>query len=178
MRSWSRAVVAASIAVCIVLLAACSTGSGASRAEGSSSADALLASEGFPCRQLRVTRAEGTVTDSCVWVADTPALRSRGLMGVTDPALGSRGALAFASESDLRDAFWMVDTVVPLTVVWIDARGQVLGSADMEPCTTARDACPRASSPVPWRLAVEIPVGTAVERGLVPGSTVTLGDDC
>ena len=140
--------------------------------------DELLAGEGFPCRTLRVTAADGTVIDRCVWVADTPVRSDRGLTGVTDPSLGGRGAMVFAPGADSTAAFWMYETLVPLTVVWVDAGGSVIGSADMQPCTTAADRCERFRAPAPWRLAVEVPLGAAGTLGLVPGSTVELLGDC
>lgn len=170
--------VAALLSSCLVLACGDAAPRTEARAPASAATDALLAREGFPCRTLRVERADGTVTESCVWVADTPERSARGLQGVTDPSLGARGAMVFAPGIDSTSAFWMVDTLVPLTVVWIDSAGAVLGSADMEPCTSDPARCERYSSPAPWRSAVEIPKGEAEERGLVPGSTVSLGAPC
>lgn len=148
------------------------------RERAKSSTDDVMARGGFPCRTLRVTAADGTVTDRCVWVADTPERMARGLMGVTDPELGGRGALVFAPGTDSELEFWMVDTLVPLTVVWVDAGGSVIRSADMQPCTTTEQRCERHGAGVPWRLAIEVPSGADGPMGLVPGARIELLGDC
>lgn len=181
LRRWTGPAVALLFALVVVLAAGCGDRvppATESTQQARAATDELLAREGFPCRTLRVTTADGTVTDRCVWVADTPALSDRGLMGVTDPMLGGRGAMVFAPGADSLTDFWMVDTLVPLTLVWIDAAGSVIGSADMEPCTSGVASCQRFRARVPWRLAVEVPIGTAAGLGLVPGSRVELLGDC
>ena len=53
-----------------------------------------------------------------VWpviIADTPAARQRGLMGVSDfAALGGYAAMVFIFDADTDGAFWMRDTPLPL----------------------------------------------------------------
>jgi len=139
--------------------------------------DQQLRAAGFGCRELVVTADDGTTRTSCIWVADTPALQQRGLMGVDDPDLGGRPAMAFVFDEPTAAGFWMKDTRIPLTAVWIADDGRVTGSVDMDPCLEG-SACPITSAPAPSRLAIEVPRGGASALGLVPGARIALGDDC
>ena len=56
-----------------------------------------------------------------VMVADTPELRARGLMNVTD--LGPWAGMVFLWEEPTDGGFWMKNTLIPLTVYWIDTQG-------------------------------------------------------
>ncbi|MBU1865372.1 MAG: DUF192 domain-containing protein, partial [Actinobacteria bacterium] len=70
-----------------------------------------------------------------VWrvaVADTPALRSRGLMGVTD--LGSVRGMLFLWPNDTAGGFWMKDTLIPLDIAFFDAAGVLVDLVSMTPC--------------------------------------------
>lgn len=134
--------------------------------------------QGFTEVTLIVTRADGTVEVHCVWLADTVALRDLGLMNVTDPDLGGPGAMVFRFDTDTSVPFWMKDTLLPLSIAWIDGAGSVVTTADMEPCPTGTSDCPRSSSSRPYRLAIEVAQGRLQEWGLVSGSTVRLGSAC
>lgn len=137
----------------------------------------LLRSEGFPCRTLTVRSSDGTVATSCVWAAATPELRERGLMGVTDSSIGGGDAMAFVFPSTSTESFWMRDTPIPLTVVWVADSGAVLGSTDMVPCPSGT-TCPTYAPPGRYALAVEVARGRAPELGLIAGAIVTLDGPC
>lgn len=141
-------------------------------------ADALLRTEGFECRALEVRDADGTITTSCVWAANTPELRERGLMGITDPSIGGRDAMVFTFPSPSTAPFWMKDTLIPLTVVWVGADGIVLGSTDMTPCDSSTPECPTYPPPGRYSMAIEVARGRAPDLGLEPGATVTFGEPC
>ena len=177
-----RATVAAVLLVgASIVLAACSAGDGGgapeSRPAPSQEAYSYLRDEGFGCRWLTV-RAEGSPERrTCTWVADTEAQRERGLMGVTDPDLGGPGAMVFDFDRPTTGGFWMKDTLLPLTVVWVGPDGRVLGSTDMTPCP-AGSTCPVYPPPGPYTMAIEVARGRAAGFGLVPGAIVVLGDPC
>jgi uncharacterized membrane protein (UPF0127 family) len=90
-----------------------------------------------------------------VAIADTPALRSRGLMGVTD--LGGLDGMLFVFEESTVGGFWMKDTLVALDIAFFDADGVFVDVFPMEPCT--EDPCPVYHPQGPYRYAVETPVG-------------------
>ena len=91
-----------------------------------------------------------------VAIADTPALRSRGLMGVTD--LGGLDGMLFVFEESIDGGFWMKDTLIALDIAFFDADGAFVDRFTMEPCTG--DPCPVYRSSGSYRYAVEAPAGS------------------
>jgi uncharacterized membrane protein (UPF0127 family) len=126
--------------------------------------------EGFDLVQARVTAADGEVCELCVWLADQPDLRRRGLMGVTD--LGDGAAMAFVYPRPTTTSFWMRDTLLALSIAFFDAEGAFLDSFDMEPCTTP--TCPSHPTPLQFTVAVEVTQGGLDELLMVPGSSLEL----
>jgi uncharacterized membrane protein (UPF0127 family) len=120
-----------------------------------------------------------TVADRplCAWVADTEALRDRGLMDVR--SLGQADAMVFRFNEPTDVAFYMYRTVLPLTVVFVSAAGRVSDIIDMEPCTDQDAAkCPRYQASTPYQAAVEVPRGNAASLGFSVGSIVTYRSNC
>jgi uncharacterized membrane protein (UPF0127 family) len=65
-------------------------------------------------------------------IADSPSLRSQGLMGVTD--LGDLDGMLFYWRHEAHGGFWMKDTPIPLDIVWFNEDGSYAGRASMTPC--------------------------------------------
>ncbi len=173
----TRRAVGAGLVAAALLVAGCSSGSTAVEQPAGTSAPsataAAVAPEGFPTSTLTVTRPDGTTAELSVLVADTQALRTRGLMDVTDPGLGGHDAMVFVFAADTANAFWMKDTLLPLSIAWFGADGSFVDRADMPPCAPGTD-CPTYASSGPYRYAVEVPLGGLEGLGLVEGSTVAL----
>ena len=74
-------------------------------------------------------------------IADSPGLRSQGLMGVTD--LGDLDGMLFYWRHQANGGFWMKDTLIPLDIVWFAEDGSYAGRASMIPCES--DPCPTYS---------------------------------
>jgi len=138
----------------------------------------LLAPVGFRSVVLTVTLPDGSTEQHCVWIADDEASQEQGLMGVTDPELGGRSGMVFSFQTDTRVAFWMKDTLLPLSIAWFDAEGGFVSSADMQPCPTGTRTCSSYSAEGPYRTAIEVPLGGLESLGLVAGSRVVIGDAC
>ena len=128
--------------------------------------------EGFASIAAQVTEADGTVCDLCLWLADTDAQRQQGLMFVTD--LGGADGMAFRYPSPRTGAFWMKNTVMPLSIGFYGADGAFLGAFDMEPCTA--DPCPTYPTAPDFLIAIETTQGNLANLGIGPGSTLTLTD--
>ncbi|MEK7251659.1 MAG: DUF192 domain-containing protein [Actinomycetota bacterium] len=90
-----------------------------------------------------------------VAVADTPALRAQGLMGVTD--LGELDGMLFVFESNVSNGFWMKDTPIPLDIAFFDVDGVLVDLLTMTPCES--DPCPTYSPAGEYRYAIETGVG-------------------
>ena len=158
---------------------ASSTQSPTSEAAGDSAPDrttgAGVQPEGFTTIQALITEPDGEVCEVCLWLADDPTERGRGLMGVTD--LGDAVGMVFQFEEPTAGSFYMFQTPSPLSIAWFAADGSHVGSADMEPCldTPAGD-CPLYSPGAEYELAVEVFEGGLEPLGLVEGSRVELLD--
>jgi uncharacterized membrane protein (UPF0127 family) len=127
---------------------------------------------GFASVAATITLASGEVCELCLWVADDPALRSRGLMDVTD--LGSADGMLFSYEMPTSTAFWMKNTPLPLSIAFFDGEGAYLDSFDMEPCTA--EPCEHYPTPPDFLDAIEFPQGTVDELGVGAGSMLVVTD--
>ena len=111
----------------------------------------------FPRADILVSGETWTVV-----VADTPALRSQGLMGVSD--LGDLDGMLFVFEADTTVGFWMKDTLIPLDVALFGAEGTLVDLLAMVPC--ADDPCPTYHPSGRYRYALESAPGAF--EGLEP----------
>lgn len=126
---------------------------------------------GDPARPTSVVRFEGG-TSLRVAVADTPETRRRGLMGVEQ--LPADQGMAFLFDGSVDSTFWMKDTLVPLSIAFVDADGTITTIRDMEPCV--EDPCPRYGADGPFTLAIEANRGWFEEHGVGVGDVVELQD--
>jgi uncharacterized membrane protein (UPF0127 family) len=95
-------------------------------------------------------------------LADESALRSRGLMGVTD--LGALDGMLFSWGGEfVNSRFTMRNTLIPLHIVFFDADGVFVSQTDMAPCDV--EDCPNYGAAGPYAYAIEFPAGTAVSAG-------------
>jgi len=173
-------------AVVLVIAAAAllgSCGSGVSSTQQSqqqtvATAEASMRAQGFSKVTLRIRHADGTVEEHCVWLADIEAERERGLMEITDPSLGGGDAMVFAFAADTSASFWMKDTLLPLSMAWVDSAGGVVNTADMDPCPSDAKSCPQFPPGRPYRLAIEMAQGRLQDWGIGPGANVSLAGSC
>lgn len=128
--------------------------------------------DGFDRVQATVTKADGTVCELCLWLAATAEQRAQGLMFVTD--LGEADGMVFRYDAPQTGAFWMKNTVLPLSIAFYAADGAYLGAFDMEPCTA--DPCPTYPTMPDFTFAIETTQGGLPELGIDPGSTLELTD--
>lgn len=115
------------------------------------------------------TTQSGRTASLYVEIADTPEEHSVGLMN--RERLPDDAGMLFVWPEDTGAAFWMKDTLIPLSIAFIDANGVILDIQDMQPLDETLH-----QSPAPYRYAVEANQGWFVEHGIAPGDTVTLPD--
>ena len=94
--------------------------------------------------------------------ADTYATRMQGLMYRKSLAPNS-GMLFDFEQADIH-CMWMKNTLIPLSVAFIDDHGEIVNIADMKP-QTEQAHCARR----PVRFALEMSKGWFAERGIRPG---------
>jgi uncharacterized membrane protein (UPF0127 family) len=102
--------------------------------------------------------------DKEIWVevVRTPEERAQGLMGRKH--LGEDEGMLFIFEKEDYHSFWMKNTLIPLSIAFIDREGKILKIADMEPLTL--DSHP---PPKPILYALEVKKGWFSMNGLQVG---------
>lgn len=127
----------------------------------------------FSCapRQRGPDRVPLRCGDATVWVeiADDPAERERGLM--MRRKLDEDHGMLFVFESSSRQSFWMRNTLIPLSIAYMDDRGEILEIHDMFPLD--RSAVVSQSESV--RYALEVNRGWFARRGIGVGKAFDLG---
>jgi uncharacterized membrane protein (UPF0127 family) len=102
-----------------------------------------------------------------VWVevAKTPEERAKGLMGRKH--LGQEEGMVFIFETEDYHAFWMKDTLIPLSIAFIDQEGRIVRITDMKPLTLETH-----SPPKPVLYALEMKKGWFSANGIKVGDIV------
>lgn len=116
-----------------------------------------------------VTTSAGERVPVEVEIADTDAERQTGLMGRN--VLPENAGMLFVFEGEQTLSFWMRDTLIPLSIAYIDAEGRIVDIQDMQPLD---DVPPHYVSAEPAQYALEVNQGFFEERGVVVGDTVEL----
>jgi uncharacterized protein len=104
-----------------------------------------------------------------VEIADDSAERARGLMYRT--ALGENRGMLFVYDSEMRLSFWMKNTLIPLSIAFMDAKGRIVDIQDMKPLD---DDPPSYVSAEPAQYALEVNRGFFEERGVKVGDRAEL----
>ncbi len=171
-----------------VALAACAGGGSGGSGSGGAAAPApepaaapaplptLEATEGFATARLTLRGPGGEAIEVPVYVASTPAQRSRGLMDREDLPDGT--GMVFTYDADTSGAYYMYRTLMPLSIAFFDADGRIAAVLDMEPCTSATPSdCELYDPGVAYRGALEVEQGWFADQGVGEGWTVDLPDD-
>jgi uncharacterized protein len=96
-------------------------------------------------------------------VADTPALRERGLMFRTE-VLDGTGMLFVFEDSQIR-SFWMRNTYVPLDIAFMDPAMRIVDIRQMEPESEVL-----TESAAPAMFALEVRQGWFEQQGIETGA--------
>jgi len=84
-------------------------------------------------------------------IADTPNRRRQGLMFRS--RLGDNAGMIFTYKEAGDHRIWMKNTLIPLTVVWIDKMATVIGIKKINPCK--QEKCPVYSVLSPSKYIIE-----------------------
>lgn len=98
-------------------------------------------------------------------VADTPATRAQGLM--RRKAMDQGAGMLFVFDESATHCMWMKNTLIPLSVAFLDARGRILNIADMQPLDETSHCASR-----PARYALEMNQGWFKKRGIAAGAVI------
>jgi uncharacterized protein len=136
-------------------------------------ADPTTATTTTPARKpgtvaYRLEPADGPAVTVRLEVAADPEARARGLMGRREVPEGT--GMVFLYPQDVAEAYWMKNTLVPLSIAFVAADGRVVSVAEMTPCQA--DPCPSYPPAGPYRYAVELAAGAFGAAGIGPGAKV------
>ncbi len=98
-------------------------------------------------------------------LAHTDQARQTGLMNRR--SMPAQHGMIFVFTQDARHCMWMKNTLIPLSVAFLDGEGRILNIADMQP-QTLDSHCAAG----PARYALEMNLGWFAERGLTPGAKI------
>ena len=96
-------------------------------------------------------------------VADTMGTRMQGLMYRKSMPQGA--GMVFVFDETAAHCMWMKNTLIPLSVAFIDEAGAIINIADMQPHSEQSHCAAR-----PARYALEMNKGWFVQRGIKPGT--------
>lgn len=100
-------------------------------------------------------------------VATTNAQRQQGLM--FREKMPSNAGMVFVFDQPSEQCMWMKNTLLPLSVAFIDANGKIVNIADMQP-QTLDSHCSTKSAPV--RFALEMNLGWFKQKNIKPGTLI------
>ena len=144
-----------------LLLAGCASGS-----SGGSSVTTPTATE---LQTVTIDASGGKKVEVRVEVADTEPEHQLGLMGRT--ALPEDRGMLFVFDEEQELSFWMKDTLIPLSVAFMDSEGRIVDIQDMKPLD---DDPPHYVSAEPAQYALEVNQGFFEEHGVKVGNRADL----
>jgi hypothetical protein len=96
----------------------------------------------------------------------------RGMM-FRDSLAPDRGML-FVHTATGRYTYWMFQCLIPLDIVWLDAKRRIVEiSPDTPPCKTEASACPHYGGNQDAMFVLELASGMAAKHGLKLGDAVS-----
>jgi uncharacterized protein len=165
MRAWKISAV-----VLVLLLAGCGS-TQADQDTGSKDAPQKTAAgkETPGLRTVVIDASGGKKVEVRVEIADDPWEEARGLMYRT--ALGEDRGMLFIFSDEQELSFWMRNTLIPLSVAYIDSGGRITDILDMKPLD---DKPPHYVSSEPAQYALEVNQGFFDDRSVKVGDHAEL----
>lgn len=107
-------------------------------------------------------------TKLTVQVADTQGKIEKGLMFVEK--LPENEGMLFVFPRKIYGGFWMKDTLIPLSIAFVDSDGEILNILNMEPCKG--NECPIYNPKLSYRYAIEVNIGWFEKNQIKEGDYV------
>ena len=126
----------------------------------------LLLAQQAPQPTLRTTKLTAGIHVITAEIASTPQSRMIGLM-MRERVAPNHG-MVFVLEDKSQHCFWMRNTLIPLSIAFIDDDGTIVNIADMTPKSEA-STCPQR----PVRYALEMDQGWFAKRGVTAGQKIS-----
>jgi uncharacterized protein len=106
-------------------------------------------------------------------VAESDAQRARGLMQRESLGESEGMIFLFAAEQPAEGTFYMYNTLIPLSIAFLDEEGRIGSIRHMEPCTSPyAQWCHQYAAGVPFHAALEVNEGYFEAHGVELGDRV------
>lgn len=128
---------------------------------------ASCSAKSLPVKNLAIEKGDGTFVDVKAEIAEKEDERNRGFMFRKNIPDGT--GMLFVFENDQILSFWMKNTPHPLSIAYIDYKGQIRDIFDMTPYSEATIV-----STVSVRYALEVPQGWFEKAGVKKGDFLKL----
>ncbi len=116
---------------------------------------------------VSIVKASGERVEVAVEIADTRTEQARGLMERTE--LAEDAGMLFVLEGEQTPGFYMENTLIPLSIAFMDSEGRIVDIQDMQPLDETRHYPAE-----PAQYALEVNQGFFAERGVQVGDMVEL----
>ena len=146
-----------------------SKGSSGDDPVGGKSASGTAEARSSGLRTVAIAASSGERVKVRVEIADSPAEQQRGLMDRT--ALGKNRGMIFIFDREQVLSFWMKDTLIPLSIAYLDSNGRIVDIQDMKPLD---DDPPHYVSAEPSKYALEVNQGFFDKNGVKVGDRTEL----
>ncbi|WP_151702453.1 DUF192 domain-containing protein [Nitrincola alkalilacustris] len=103
-------------------------------------------------------------------IAETAAQKTQGLMW--RESLPEDSAMLFILDDRQQQCFWMRNTLIPLTLAYIDRNGRIIEFFDMQPLSDETHCATK-----PAQFGLEVNQGWFARKGIVPGDRIRLIED-
>lgn len=157
----------------VLLLAGCDRGFDTAAPEDRSSnrqqADKTETTATSDLRTVTIDASDGEEVKVRVEIADSPDEQAKGLMN--RKKLGEDRGMLFVFPDQQVRSFWMKDTLIPLSIAYIDSDGRIIDLQDMK---ALDDQPPHYVSAKPAKYALEANKGFFEERGVEVGDRADL----
>ena len=129
-------------------------------------APCVVLAQQLPQPTLRTTKLTTGIHVITAELATTPQSRMIGLM--MRVRLAPNHGMVFMFDDKSQHCFWMRNTLIPLSIAFIEDDGTIVDIADMAPKSEASTCPPRAV-----RYALEMDQGWFTKRGITAGMKIT-----
>lgn len=118
---------------------------------------------------------EGDTVPLDVEIAESPQQRALGLMHRSSLAPDAGMVFLFPEEQPAEEVFWMYNTLIPLSIAFVDQQGRIGSIRHMEPCTSPfPQYCANYAAGVPFTSALEVNQGFFEQNNFGVGDRVVL----
>jgi len=129
-----------------------------------------------PCRKKDKHICKLNINNNSIYltVAYSKKMQAKGLMGVK--SLKENRGMIFVYDKPEFLSFWMKNTLIPLSIAYVDEKGTIVSIYNMEtPAKNVKDAdLPVYTSPSKVKYAIEMNKGWFTSRGIKTGTTIAI----